>query len=474
MSGKVILVGAGCGDFDLITVRGCEKLMHCDAVVYDALIDRRLLDYSADVEKFCVGKRAGGHSVPQEEINELLIRLAREGKTVVRLKGGDPFVFGRGGEEILALQEAGIPYETVPGISAAIAVPELAGIPVTHRKLSRSVHFITAHTADEAPDFAKNAALDGTLVFFMGLRALPEIAEGLIRGGKSADTPSAVISEGATSRQRIVRANLCDIDEKSKDLPAPALVVIGAVSALDFSATVRDPLSGFSVTACGTASFLHDMQYAFAPLGAAFTAFPVLKPVCISELPDLSQYEMIVLTSPTGAELFLEQMRRFRIDCRSLYGIQIAVIGRSTAAKLESAGINPDLIPNKADSESLAKLIAQKITGKALLLRAKNGSNILPQKLREGNVSFEDFPLYETVSAISAPRDIDSDFAVFGSYHGAKTFFEAGCTVLPRTTAVCTGNRTAEYLRGIGCRVIESDPGAENIVNAICRSVSDK
>lgn len=467
MSGTVYLVGAGCGDPDLITLRGRDRLLHCDAVVYDALIDPRLLDFAPHAEKFSAGKRAGGHSMPQEEINALLVSLAAAGKNVVRLKGGDPFVFGRGGEEIQALQAAGIPFETVPGVSAAIAVPEHAGIPVTHRNLSRSVHIITAHTAGDSPDFAKYASLDGTLLFFMGLAALPEIAAGLMRGGMKSDTPAAVISQGATQNQQVVRANLCDIAEKSRGLSAPALIVVGQTAAFDFSATAKKPLSGVRVTVAGTASFLDGLSRVLQPLGADVTAFQALRIVPNGELPDLTDYACMVLTSPSGAECFLSACKASRLDLRRLSGVKLAVIGRSTGDRLASAGIYPDLIPERADSQALAGLIAQNVSGKVLLLRAKNGSPVLPDALKSAGVDCVDFPLYDTVSAISEPVQIDTDYIVFGSVHGAECFFAAGCTLSPETVAVCTGKRAVSLLRERGCTVLESEPRAEQIAAAL-------
>ena len=205
--GKVYIVGAGCGDAELITWKGLRLLRQCDVVLYDDLSAARLLEETKEgCEKIPVGKRFGKHSAAQEEINVLLVEKAKEGRNVVRLKGGDPFVFGRGGEEILALQAAGVPYEEVPGITAAVAVPAAAGIPVTHRKLARSFHVITGHTAENGlpEDFETLARLDGTLVFLMGLHHLEEIAEGLLKNGKSPDTPAAVVSRGATAAQRVV------------------------------------------------------------------------------------------------------------------------------------------------------------------------------------------------------------------------------------------------------------------------------
>ena len=236
--GRVALVGAGCGRADLITVRGLRLLQQCRAVVYDDLIDTALLDtVPAEAERIYVGKRSGRHSAPQAEINAALIALAQRGGLTVRLKGGDPYVFGRGGEEALALQRAGIPFEVVPGITAAIAVPAEAGIPVTHRGVSRAVHIITAHTQDETPDFSRWAALaaDGTLVFLMGLQRLPQIAAGLLAGGLPPQTPAAVLSGGNAPHPAAVRASLGEITDAARaaGVEAPAVIVVGDVAGME-------------------------------------------------------------------------------------------------------------------------------------------------------------------------------------------------------------------------------------------------
>ena len=236
--GRVALVGAGCGRADLITVRGLRLLQQCRAVVYDDLIDTALLDTApAGAERIYVGKRSGRHSAPQAEINAALIALAQRGGLTVRLKGGDPYVFGRGGEEALALQRAGIPFEVVPGITAAIAVPAEAGIPVTHRGVSRAVHIITAHTQDETPDFSRWAALaaDGTLVFLMGLQRLPQIAAGLLAGGLPPATPAAVLSGGNAPHPAAVCASLGEITDAARaaGVEAPAVIVVGDVAGME-------------------------------------------------------------------------------------------------------------------------------------------------------------------------------------------------------------------------------------------------
>ena len=238
--GRVDLVGAGCGMADLITVRGLKLLQQCQAVVYDDLIDPALLDAAPETAKrIYMGKRSGAHSAPQSEINRTLIELAKEGLRVVRLKGGDPYLFGRGGEEMLALKEAGIPCGEVPGIPSPVGIPAEFGIPVTHRGLSRGLHIVTAHTADSPDglpaDFDHLAKLDGTLVFLMGLSQAEKIAARLMAAGKSPDTPAAVLSGGNSANPGCVRTTLNDLPEAAKCIQSPAIILVGEVAAMDLS-----------------------------------------------------------------------------------------------------------------------------------------------------------------------------------------------------------------------------------------------
>lgn len=242
-TGKVYLVGAGCGEYDLITVRGMEVLKHCDAVAYDALIDKNLLDFAPEyAEKICVGKRSGHHSETQAHIHEILIQQALQGKTVVRLKGGDPFVFGRGGEECLALQNAGIACHIIPGISSCIAAAEFAGIPVTHRQISQGFHVITAHTALGWKEIEQYTKLKETLVILMGFEHLRQIANDFINAFMPIDTPVAVISHAGTPEQKIVRSCLLNIadDAEKAELSAPAVIVIGKTAGMQLLSCQSD------------------------------------------------------------------------------------------------------------------------------------------------------------------------------------------------------------------------------------------
>lgn len=465
-TGKVYLIGAGCGDYDLITIRGMKILQKCDTIVYDNLTDSRLLDFAPEnSEKICVGKRAGHHSETQENINKILIEKASEGKTVARLKGGDPFVFGRGGEEILALQEKEIEYSVIPGISSSYAVAELAGIPVTHRRLSRSFHVITGHTADDLlpENFEKYAKLDGTLVFLMGLRNLRKIAAGLISGGIRNDTPAAVISCGGTAKQRVVRAvleNIADTAEKEKII-APAVIVVGETARLDFSATISRPLDKVSVTVTGTKRFTDKLAPLLHELGADVKCLDYLRVSEYSKnnafdtaLQNISDYSWLVLTSVNGAEIFLKRMKKLKVDMRSLAGLKIAVIGKCTAEVLENSGIFPDLVPEKFTSEELGNALVKVVTAneKVLILRAEKGSAVLTKILDEHSILYDDIKTYDVVRAdeTAGNTHVNTDFLTFASSSGVDSFFESGFNFSEKTRIVCIGEITAKTLKKHG------------------------
>lgn len=461
--GKVYLVGAGCGDYDLITLRGKKLLEQCDVVVFDSLIDNRLLDFAADnAEKICVGKRAGRHSESQENINKLLVKKATEGKNVVRLKGGDPFVFGRGGEEILILQKHNIEYGIVPGISSAIAVPALAGIPVTHRKVSRSFHIITGHTAEDMlpetiSDYAK---LDGTLVFLMGLKNLRQISQSLIQNGKDENTPAAVISNGASAKRRILKSTLKYIAEETEkqNLNAPAIIVVGDVVNFDFTQTISLPLQNTSVTVTGTKKFAAKLSSQLEKLGADVKKLDYLNVIEYHDnfefdnaLLNLSDYNWIVLTSINGAEIFMNRLYKLKIDIRKLSKIKFAVIGSGTAEALEKKGIFADLIPDVYTSKALGEQLAEKIRDKdkVLILRAKQGSAELSEILDKNNVSYDDIKTYDILGSmkISNNNEIDTDFITFASASGVNAFYENGFKISSKTKIVCIGEITAKALK---------------------------
>lgn len=481
-TGKVFLIGAGCGDYDLITVRGMNILKTCDTVVFDSLIDSRILDFvPKTAERICVGKRRGKHSESQDNINQILVSKAQEGRTVVRLKGGDSFVFGRGGEEITALQKHNIPYSIVPGVSSSIAVPEFAGIPVTHRKISRSFHIVTGHTAEDMlpENLSAYAALKGTLVFLMGFNNLSRIAEGLIKGGMNENTPAAVIFNGGRVNQRLVRSDLKNIfeDVKKANLKSPAVIVIGETADFDFSPTYIPPLSGVSVTITGTKKLTDKLLSGLSEFGAQTYRLGCLTVKEYEENPELDKaleniqnYSWLVLTSMNGAEIFLKRLRKLKIDLRKLSHIKFAVIGSGTAEILERCGIFPELVPEVFTSKELGRGLCKRAekSERVLILRAELGSKELTDALRAESISFDDIKTYNVCSdgENNGNITISTDYITFASASGVHAFFEDGYEISPNTKIVCIGEITAKALSQHEiscCKVVETASVSEII-----------
>ena len=472
MIGKVYLVGAGCGDPELITWKGLNLLRKCDVVLYDDLAAPKLLEeVKADCEQIFVGKRFGRHSLPQHETNELLVQKAKEGKTVVRLKGGDPFVFGRGGEEVLALQAENIPYEVVSGVTSSIAVPAAAGIPVTHRKTARSFHVITGHTAENGKGtITENldvlAKLEGTLVFLMGLHHLEEIVEGLLQGGKNPETPAAVVSRGTTPQQKTVRAKLGELVEKVREveLEAPAIIVVGETAELDFSRTIPRPLYGVKIGVTGTKSITRKLRDRLEELGAAVTEmdYSAIVPYrenthLETELQNLTQYPWAVFTSPNGVDIFFDYLKKLKFDVRHLADLQFAAIGTGTAAALEKRGIYASFLPEKYDVESLAKGICETVgkDEKILILRAEQGSEILTEVFDAAGMNYTDVKIYDILvdehkRKFANEKAQEMDFITFASGSGVRGFMENGGSIPKGTKAVCIGRSTAKMLKRYG------------------------
>ena len=458
--GVVYLIGAGPGDPGLITLKGKEILESCDALVYDHLASKEFLSWvPSRCKTFYVGKQAGCHSMKQDQINELLVQLALEGNKVVRLKGGDSFVFGRGSEEILALKEKEIPWELVPGITSCVSVPELAGIPVTHRNVSRSFHVITGHTlkgAQSEAELALYGACEGTLVFLMGLSNLEHIAKGLIKGGKSPDTPAAVIEDGSLASQRTVRGTLETIYEKSlkAGLKTPAIIVVGETAAFDLRSEemtgdkIDDkPLSGLTVGITGTSSFTARLETALKSQGAK--TLPVMKMEVVpeafseefSEDPDSSNpnssltailkqnFTWLVFTSVNGVESFFDRfLNQENGDLRLLCSLHFAVIGEATRQALKAHGFQADLMPKEYCSQSLAEALINVLTPSdhVLLARSKDGSVNLSKELEKQDIFYKDLALYHVKGKPLADGTLLSQCShlVFGSASGAKAFLK--------------------------------------------------
>ena len=504
-AGMVSLVGAGPGAWELMTLGGLKRLRECDAVVYDHLASDRFLALLREgCRKIYVGKQSGSHSMKQEEINNLLIELAGQGLKVVRLKGGDPFVFGRGGEEIQALKEHGISWELVPGVTSAVAVPEMAGIPVTHRGVSRSFHVITGHTKeqgkDEVPDMTPYAKLPGTLVFLMGLKQLPEIADRLIAAGKNPDTPAAVIEKGTLKGQRAVRASLEKLAERARaaKIGTPAVIIVGDTAAFDmscsFDADCREKesaaeelsLNGVRIAVTGTSSFTVRLKTALENKGALTETAMELKLVSFdSSQPvneaykNLKAYTWIGFTSANGVRLFFDGLFRRGLDCRALGSCRFAVIGDGTAGELLNHGFRPDLMPEIYSAGSLGENLASALDkeDRILIARSRSGSKELTEPLCHAGLSYDDVAFYdvEKEGAI-LPCSFIPDYLTFASASGVRAFFGCGHPLLKdgrmeKIRLVCIGQATAAALSEFGVRpdVIAGKFDIQGLVDAICR-----
>ena len=469
-SGGVTLVGCGCGR-DLITVKGLRAVQHAEVLLYDDLLDSGVIpEAPADCEKIYVGKRSGRHSEPQDKIEELLVTKAKEGKRVVRLKGGDSFVFGRGGEEILALQKEGIPYEVIPGVTSAVAVPGHAGIPVTHRGVAQSFTVITGHTATEKEeDYEGLAKLNGTLVFLMGLQNTAQIAEKLMQYGKPADTPAAIISRGFSAKEQRITGNLADIGKKAEQAAAPAILVIGPTADFHMEPTIRRPLEGVSAMLVGTERFIRKLAGLLEERGAETDLRPVLR---IRQLPenipdDLSGYTWIVFTSVQGVKCFFENRKRKICgrgpasaaersgytcigDVRELGNMRFAVIGEGTAEDLAGYGIRADFEPSVYTARALGKELPARLTenDRVLILRAENGSPDLAEEFDSAGVNYTDTVVYRTEAdpSVFLRPATQTDYIVFASAAGVRNYF-AQNELPEKTVPVCIGPSTEKEFR---------------------------
>ena len=427
-SGKVYLVGGGPGDPRLITVRGRQVLAGADVVFYDALVPAELLRSAPRAEPVFVGKRGGQGAAAQDDIIRRLIDAAKAGRTVVRLKGGDPFVFGRGGEEALALAAAGIDFEVVPGVTAGVAAPAAAGIPVTQRGVASAVAFVTGHedpTKGQSDLDYDALARVGTLVFYMGLKRLGEIADRLIAAGMKPDTPAATIMNGTLPSQRTVTAPLAEIADAVAEagLAAPAVTVVGPVAALrDRLAWLeRRPLFGRRIVVTRTRRQASALSEKLTVLGADVTEMPTIRiepPASWQPLDEaigqLGGFDWIAFTSPNGVAAFFDRLAAADRDSRALGGVRIAAIGPGTAAALTEHGLRADVIPPRFRAEPLAEAMreADEMAEKRVLLpRADIAREALASLLREAGADVFEVVAYRTVPADAPPPDVLDDLA---------------------------------------------------------------
>lgn len=461
--GKVYFIGAGPGDSGLLTIRGLELLKKAEVLLYDRLANPMfLLEVPDSCERISVGKREGAHTLLQEEINRLLLEKALEGKRVVRLKGGDSFVFGRGGEEILTLEKEGIPYEVVPGVTSSIAAPETAGIPVTHRRTARSFHVITGHTAEEGVtnQFAQYAALEGTFVFLMGIGNLSQIVVQLLAQGKPADTPVAIVEQGTTIRQRRIDGTLGTILELAKKEQAkpPAVFVVGEVASYQMTSE-NLPLAGCRIGVTGTPHMVRKLESSLREQGARVFGAPYLQilpgDTLEKQTPAWEEFAWLAFTSANGVTQFFEQIRKLGIDRRTLGHLRYAVIGEGTKEALWRYGIKADYIPEIYTVKELALGLAKEIKKgeRICVLRAKDGSKDLEEIWEREGIAYEDLAVYETgidekIVELLWEEVPVLDYLIFASASGVRGFFGEGKTrqELP-ATLVCIGNQTEKVLK---------------------------
>jgi uroporphyrinogen III methyltransferase / synthase len=410
----VYLVGAGPGDPGLLTVRGAEVLRRADVVVFDRLVDPSLLDLvPTNTERVYAGKAPGAAEMDQADINALLVDRARAGRNVVRLKGGDPFVFGRGGEEAEALAAAGVPFEVVPGITSAIGAPAYAGIPVTHRGASTHFTVVTGHE-DPAKgsadiDWGALAQTGGTLVILMGAGRVAEIAARLVEGGLAPDTPVAAVRNGTRPDQETVRATLDTVADAG--VQAPAAIIVGDVAALDLTWFESRPLFGRSVVVTRAREQASELRHRLEALGAEVLELPAITIEPIEfDVPQLDRYGWLVFTSANGVTAFFEHgLTPSGLDARDLAGIRIAAIGPGTAAALDRKGLHADLLPERFVAESLLDAFPPPRTDgdRVLVARAQTARDVLPAGLSERGYEVEVLAVYRTVTATPDPAALE-------------------------------------------------------------------
>ncbi|MDX6681873.1 MAG: uroporphyrinogen methyltransferase / synthase [Solirubrobacteraceae bacterium] len=454
------LVGAGPGAAGLMTARSLELIARADVILFDKLIpDGALNGARADAEFVDVGKVGGGAQVAQEATNELLLRHARAGREVVRLKGGDPFVFGRGGEEAQLLRAAGLDFEVVPGVTAGVGAPAYAGIPVTQRGVSAAVAFVTGHEDPSKPDtlidWPALAAFPGTLVFYMSVRSLDRIAAQLVAGGRPGSEPVAVVQRGTLHDQRTVTGTLSDIAARAAvaGVRAPAITVVGPVAALheELAWFGAGPLAGRSVAVTRARAQASALAGRLRALGASVVEAPAIRVEPLdATLPDLTGFDLLCVTSPNGARRLLECCR----DARDLHGPAIAAIGPGTADALRAGGIEADVVPPRAVAESLVEALADRPVRRALIARAERARDVLPDALRARGAQVEILALYRTVAEPlgEATRDaaLGADYVTFTSASAVRFFVEAAGRPRSRSRIVSIGPITSDALREHG------------------------
>jgi uroporphyrinogen III methyltransferase/synthase len=475
-AGIVYLVGAGPGDPGLMTARSLELIADADAIFYDRLIPPGAIDGAReDAELVYVGKQPGVPSVPQEEIGERLIEAAHSGKIVVRLKGGDPFVFGRGGEEGEALREAGVEFEVVPGVTAGVAATAYAGIPVTHRDDASAVAFVTGHEdpqkQESAIDWPALARFPGTLIFYMGVKRLAQNAASLIEAGRDAGEPAAAIERGTWPGQRTVAATLGTIAEavEREAVKAPALIVVGEVARRreQLAWLERRPLHGRRVVVTRARAQASGLAATLRGLGAEVVELPAIRiePRIDSDevkrvAGGVAAYDLVCLTSPNGVRLLFEAMEAAGLDARALAGVNVAAIGPGTARALAEGSVLADVVPERFVAEGLLEALEdEEVAGaRVLIARAAEARDVLPDALRERGAEVDVVALYETVREQPGAEEIEAaqsaDYVTFTSSSTVTNLTEALGDRFPKDARIVSiGPITSETIRAKGLEV---------------------
>jgi uroporphyrinogen III methyltransferase/synthase len=478
MTGTVYLVGAGPGDPGLLTLRAAELIARADVLVYDALVSPAILERATAPRRIYVGKRGGDHSRTQDEINDILVDLAREHRCVVRLKGGDPFVFGRGGEEALILARAGVPFEVVPGVTAGIAAPAYAGIPVTQRGMAASVAFVTGHEdptkVDTDVDWAHLARGVGTVVFYMGVGRMAENFRRLVEAGRAPDTPAAAIEWGTYPRQRTVTGTLTTLPAIAREagIGAPSLIVVGEVASLreQLAWWDRRPLSGKRIVVTRARAQASEFAATLQALGAEVVQFPTIR---IADAPDpeplrraaaqAGSFHWVVFTSVNGVERFWNALREQGCDARSLGGVKVCAIGPATAEALSRRGISPDAVPEEFVAESAVETLLAAGVGagtRILLPRAEIARPVLPDRLRQAGAEVVEVTAYTTVQdgagaeRVRAMLDAgEVDVLTFTASSTVSSFVSLVGDDVGNATVASIGPVTSATARELGLRV---------------------
>lgn len=489
----VILVGAGPGDPDLITLAGAAALRRAEVVLYDRLVAAELLKLAADAELIDVGKSPGGASTPQSQINELLVQHAQAGRRVVRLKGGDPFVFGRGGEEASALSTAGVPFQVTPGVTSATAAAAAAGIAVTDRRAASALTIVTGSLGDgDAPpiDWNAVASVGGTIVVMMGWGNFDEIAGRLIAGGLDSETPSAAIERASTPAQRVVTAPLSALAGRATGMRPPVTVVIGPTLRLT-PPTSHGPLSGQRILVTRPELQAESLVRRLRDLGAEVVTLPSIRiepadpgPIdaAIAGLAK-GQYDALALTSVNGVRQLWNGLRRNGLDARALAGTSVAAIGLETSRELDRHGLAADIVPSEFTSAALLReLVGSGVQGvRVLLARATRASRLLSDGLHKAGAIVDDVALYDTITPIPSPQALEElqygvDLVTLTSPSTAHGLRELAADTLDlhSVQSVCIGPVTADAARELGFRVVATadEHTMDGLVAAVVRHVA--